>query len=204
MDGKRVVELGCGLGLPGLTAAVTGAAVVTLCDREGFALHCAMSSASVNGIATGALDGATKASSSREGDATSRGVIRAAVDEWDTSDGDTRNEKTSRCPDVLGEGVADVVLASDVLYDVNHVEGLVKRARTLLGNDGGVFLVTDPENGRASGYREAFVDAVTTSGGTVEEDSLPQPQHPESWDMDLDGSLARVVLIRAEWPSGAS
>lgn len=87
VDGARVVDLGCGLGVVGINAALAGASSVCFVDREPEALHCAMASAALNGVATGA-----------RGDP---GVVAsAAVGAFGSADAPA----------------ADVVLASDVLY----------------------------------------------------------------------------------------
>lgn len=49
-NSKVVVEVGCGLGYVGLCAAVTQGARVIFCDREPLAIHCALSSAQLNGL----------------------------------------------------------------------------------------------------------------------------------------------------------
>eukprot|EP00271_Cylindrocystis_brebissonii_P008162 TRINITY_DN22176_c0_g1_i1.p1 TRINITY_DN22176_c0_g1~~TRINITY_DN22176_c0_g1_i1.p1 ORF type:complete len:604 (-),score=73.00 TRINITY_DN22176_c0_g1_i1:253-2064(-) len=46
--GRRVCDLGCGLGLPGIAAAMAGAKEVAFYDREPLALQCALLSAHAN------------------------------------------------------------------------------------------------------------------------------------------------------------
>ena len=48
--GKRVVELGCGLGLPGIVAGLSGAKHVLLTDQATTALRLALTSAGLNGL----------------------------------------------------------------------------------------------------------------------------------------------------------
>eukprot|EP00887_Chlorella_sp_A99_P002425 scaffold10.g2425.t1 len=55
--GRRVAELGCGLGLAGLAAAAAGAASVVLLDREPLACCCSLLNARLNGLPVGAGGG---------------------------------------------------------------------------------------------------------------------------------------------------
>ena len=49
--GKRVVDLGCGLGLGGIAAAMCGAKEVVMTDREERALWCSLAGCALNGVA---------------------------------------------------------------------------------------------------------------------------------------------------------
>jgi predicted nicotinamide N-methyase len=65
VQGKRVVELGCGLGLPGIVAGLSGAARVVMTDRSLTALRLVLTSANLNGLGTSggfamATDGGTQ------------------------------------------------------------------------------------------------------------------------------------------------
>ena len=48
--GKRVVDLGCGLGLGGIAAAMCGAKEVVMTDREERALWCSLAGSVANGL----------------------------------------------------------------------------------------------------------------------------------------------------------
>eukprot|EP00472_Partenskyella_glossopodia_P011382 CAMPEP_0197523908 /NCGR_PEP_ID=MMETSP1318-20131121/8732_1 /TAXON_ID=552666 /ORGANISM="Partenskyella glossopodia, Strain RCC365" /LENGTH=287 /DNA_ID=CAMNT_0043076733 /DNA_START=387 /DNA_END=1247 /DNA_ORIENTATION=- len=50
MSGKSCVELGCGMGLPGVCAAVKGASAVLMTDGEELAVKAAQLAADVNGV----------------------------------------------------------------------------------------------------------------------------------------------------------
>jgi ETFB lysine methyltransferase len=188
-----VIELGCGLGVAGLIAASLGASSVIFMDREPYALHCAMASASLNG------HGVVSASTQGKLDE-SPPVIQAALMDWseatdkvkkeqeevedemqDTSPGTTTSSKSSKTIHSKNivrqyQSVADVILCSDVLYDAKTVQDLAQvmdqliRKRSTDDDDnssnssGGRVLVTDPAIERVTGIRQLFCDTLLQRG----------------------------------------
>ena len=153
---KRVVELGCGLGLCGLVAAskFCGAKSVILSDREPFALHCALSTAAVNHLSN------------------DNGIVQAAILDWtamimdDDDDDVTANESTTGSN--IQSPTADVVLASDVLYDGATIVAFAQACRSIC-RKGGVILVADPLVERVKGARDLFRQTLLEQSEQQEE-----------------------------------
>jgi predicted nicotinamide N-methyase len=163
-SGKRVAELGCGLGLCGLAAAGAGAKTVLFLDQEPFALQMAMNSAKINGYETGTTIG----------DA----VVAAALCGG------------RALPTLPTHRLADVVIASDILYDINAMPGLAKTVLQLLDAGSGRALIADPLKGRARGCRAAFKGEIEKLGGCVNEVTLLSVSNRED-----------TVLIDIAFPS---
>ncbi|CAK9040834.1 unnamed protein product [Durusdinium trenchii] len=179
--GKRVVELGAGLGVAGLAAALAGADVLLL-DREPLALHCAASTAALQSLPVGAVDAPH-----------AEHMVRAAVYDWSAS-------QTFNFP-------ADVVVASEVLYDPSEALQVSVSAMKLMGeaqpcvafvsntddlahNNSQLslnisleapqlrncrLLITDPRRERCPGTREALATGLRQAGATVELYEAPTP-----------------------------
>ena len=109
---RRVVELGCGLGVTGLVAAKLGASTVTLVDREGLALQCAMATAERCGLSIAAV-----------GAAAAEGTVRASAADW------VGASLSGQAGDDLS---CSLVLGAEVLYTPDEVRALAS-ARTASG-----------------------------------------------------------------------
>jgi len=153
--GKRVMDLGCGVGLAGIASALAGAREVVMSDREERALWCALSGCKANGIKD----------------------VREIPREWNSPDGielpkvmtfDDVRDSGSSCvvsaakvdwfePEKAPSGF-DVVLACDVLYNPDAVDAIATLALKLFeGTDGGgTFVLADPP-GRFPKNHERFM-----------------------------------------------
>jgi len=151
---RRVVELGAGLGIVGLTAALKGAWHVVLVDREPLALHCAMSSAAVNGIPAEPFLCASPKS----------GSISATLSDW-AAVSDTVN--------------VDIVLGTEILYDPSEIPALAQSLARILGS-AGVCLIADPLKERQPGCRATLMSVVKDLGGATSTSELSLPGTSES------------------------
>lgn len=178
VEGKRAVELGCGLAIPSLVAAASGAASVTLMDREPLALHCALSTAECCGLSVGPVGGTE--------------VVAASVCDW----GEFAEQSAG-----LNGGV-DLVLAAEVLYDPADAAPLASCVARILGASGrgGKLLLADPAQGRAVGCRERLLAALEASGAThINVESLARAELDKA-AVQMDGpSKQDLVLLTAEW-----
>ena len=233
----HAIELGCGLGVAGLTYAASyadgdqrqqyrGRRTVTFLDREPHALHCAMSSCAMNGVATAGMDGNAAGGGGGDDDGRLPKIVaRAAMDDWTlpvSDDGgpdeDRQGPRNVRYRDLnlntphmtsSYDNADTVVLASDVLYEPDGMAALASKIRGLLPERGGHALLADPARERTAGCRDAFVTAVTEAGGRVEVVPLQGAgkggrgragSSTLEGDVDIDGTtLAKTVLVCVEF-----
>ena len=114
--GRRVLELGCGLGAIGLAAAASGATEVLLTDAEQAFLECASDAAAATGLA---------------------GSISTRVFDW--------AHKDQGVDDIVDQDEPfDLVVAADVLYDSAAPELVASLVDKLLRTPGAKALIADP------------------------------------------------------------
>ena len=170
--GKRVVDLGTGLGLAGIAAALAGAKEVVLTDREPRALYCALCAAEANGIprvADVSEEIRTRhAYAGEEGGPPLPDILRRRQKEntnpaSETPDGVGPSVSAALldwfAPDyaALGGGGFDVILACDVLYTPEAVDHVARLALGLMGGGGG----GEAGEGGGEGREEGGVASAT-------------------------------------------
>tara|TARA_B100000482_G_scaffold184741_1_gene160723 strand:+ start:1540 stop:1983 length:444 start_codon:yes stop_codon:yes gene_type:complete len=146
---------------------VTQGARVIFCDREPLAIHCALSSAQLNGLEVHSVNDIS---------ISSQGVAGAVLD-WAAPLG------------ALAQS-ADVVLGADCLYDPTTAAMLAKTCKHLLDEDG-VVVICEPEKERALGTYSKFIECAQSLGATSAE-ILPYPD----LDSDEPSVLLRVSWKR--------
>lgn len=172
VQNKSVVELGAGLGVVGLVAAAgCGATSVTLTDREPWALQCAMATAATH--------------------PDWQHNVAAALLDWTTVHDNVPQLAQS----------ADVIVASDVLYDGDTIQALAAACRALAKPAGAVLLLADPQTERFTGARDTLQQALDAKSMQIV--SLPIPMAGDTTDattMDGRDHVQRmqepVVLIQ--------
>jgi predicted nicotinamide N-methyase len=161
--GKRVLELGAGLGLAGLSAAAhAGTKRVVLTDRDATVLELARGAIRSNGL----LEGVD---------------VSTAILDWGAD--------AAAIASSIGPESFDVIIAADILYDASACELLASLLAKLMpvptvGQGEGTMsraLLADPSQ-RTN--RPAFAKACATLGLSVSVDVLPGPE-----DMQLVGVM---------------
>ena len=170
--GKRVLEVGCGLGLAGLAAAMFARpSSVVFCDREPLAVHLALSSAAVNELKVVPV-------SDLGGSGGADDVVRVcgALLDWAK-------------PQETLQGTVDTVLGADVLYDPDTASLLAKACGVLTGGKGGNVVLCEPFKERAIGCRKAFLTACEECGASK----------AEVIEFPVDAEGSSCVLVVATW-----
>lgn len=162
--GKRVLDLGTGLGLAGIAAGLAGAEEVVLTDREPRALYCALCAAAANGLSV--VDDGDDGRAYARGDAP--GLDGVSLPEVLTFKAPTQNGFDAKPKtktrvsaalldwfdpkfSTLGAAPFDVVLACDVLYTPSAVDVIAPLVRSLLADRRATCVETDTKTNTRRG-----------------------------------------------------
>lgn len=175
--GRDACDLGAGLGLAGIAAALCGARSVVFYDREPLALQCCLLSAELNGLtvrAGGAQedvdgDGDGDDAAGFDGPSTTCSASAEMFD-WNAVPADQRT--------------FDLVLACDVLYESHAVAPVASLVPKLTVPGGGRWLLADPPN-RAPKNRARFRELVAGDATLLGEPREESVTHRGSTDAVL-------------------
>ncbi|BDA46391.1 probable electron transfer flavoprotein beta subunit lysine methyltransferase [Coccomyxa sp. Obi] len=175
VSGRRVCEVGAGLGIASIAAALAGAKEVVMTDREPLALQCALRSASASGIGSVAdFQGTSFTKHS------SRPQVRGELLDWTQP--------------YVGQKF-DVVVACDVLYEDFSVEPVGELLPQLLSSSGCVLLADPSERTRHN--REYFVDMMQTIRRPMLLEECRRV------DEEMDGKVYSIELMRFRFKEGS-
>ena len=179
--GRRVVEIGCGVGSAGLVAARCGAAAVTLTDFNAEVLRVAALNAARNGLTvveevSSAAEEEAKAARGRE-----EGARRVEVRHLDW----TQLSSLPRCL----RNAADVVIGADVVYEPAHAALIPHVLAALLRPGGRALLVLQRDH---EGFRpfEALLEGSGCMMGDGRVVRLRRPALPVVVSQRCDGGAA--------------
>lgn len=168
--GKRVCDIGCGLGLAGIAAALSGAKEVVMLDREPVALQCSLLSAQACGLQSvqdytqhgqseatpghqhqqpSDWKGASvlpEGSNSHAAQSAKAGLLQVHAELFDWSSPSS-------------QASYDVALACDVLYEPYSVEPIANITPQLLNSQTGQLLLADPSH-RTKHNRDRFLQIL--------------------------------------------
>lgn len=194
----HVVELGSGVALCGLAAAIElGASRVTVTDREPFALHCALASAACHpslvrvGDGSGSGKGGSEGSEGKDEMGSEIPTLSAAILDW--------CQVEQSAPQLVD--TATTILVSDVLYDGTTIDAFADACMKILKKKkderGGasssgvgdgmtadvvvidadcIVLVADPKMERFAGAREKLLQSqLAKAAKMVDVIDLPMP-----------------------------
>lgn len=211
VKGKRVCDIGCGLGLAGIAAALSGAKEVVMLDREPIALQCSLLSAQACGVAsvqdyTQHAEPEAASSSQHQSSPSQAGsdVAQDSASGLDNAAPDCRSTANQQAsfPQVSAQhfdwgdpscqGEYDVALACDVLYEPYSVEPVATITPRLLNHRTGRLLLADPSH-RTKDNRDRFLQLL---GGQPKSAMLLQESSEVTIRMDEQDSLVQLQLLR--------
>lgn len=180
--GKRVLELGCGAGLPGIECLRAGAAAVAFCDYNREVLdHVTVPNVYLNATVTTGTDTGT-AENGNGGGASARG----RGDEWLRRSAFYSGDWGSLADLLLttSPGGYDLVVTTETIYNAEHYEKLLDVLTRCLAPTGQVLLGAKSYYFGVGGGIVGFRAAVEARGALV---------CRKAWA--LDDGLSREILI---------